>query len=87
MQNFSSFGRVVWSGPWGGWKIDFTTFNWRPSVDNYSSRVESKRFVPVSSTRRTISDYAVLEREKIEDFFRLTNRTFHFLLEIISKSV
>ena len=29
MQNFSSFGRVVWSGPWGGLKIDFSSYIWR----------------------------------------------------------
>ena len=32
MQNFSSFGWSVWSGPWGGLKIDFTSYNLRISV-------------------------------------------------------
>ena len=32
MPNFSSIGWFVWSGPWGGLKTDFSSYNWRTSV-------------------------------------------------------
>ena len=53
MQNFGSFGRLVWSGPWGGLKIDVSSYIWRQSVltgsldCNYLLNVENTALIEI----------------------------------------